>query len=223
MRTALLIGATGLTGNHCLNYLLADELYTHVTVLARRTLSTTHPKLTQYIVDFNNLSESADLIQADDVFCCLGTTIKQAGSKEAFRQVDFEYPLALATIAAANGCKQLLVISAPESNPNSLLFYGRVKAEMEQAISKLSFEGIYIFRPSLLMGAREKYRLAEGLGISLFTTLPFLLSGSLKKFRPIEAKAVANAMVTVAKSSLEGIHSYPSDRIQHINDTGHTT
>ena len=220
MRTALLLGATGLTGNHCLNLLLSDGEYKKVIVLTRRPLMRTHDKLEEHVIDFDNLEASADLIMADDIFCCLGTTIKKSGSKEAFRKVDLEYPQAVAKIASANGSKQFLVISAPESNTNSLLFYGRTKAEMEQSVCKHSYNGIYIFRPSLLMGERNENRLAEGLGIKLFTALSWLLSGRLKKLRPIDAKAVATAMVIAAKSTPGGKQEYSSDRIQAIANAG---
>jgi len=220
MRTALLLGATGLTGHHCLNLLLNDDEYKRVIVLTRRPLVRTHDKLEQHVIDFDNLDASADLIMADDIFCCLGTTIKKSGSKEAFRKVDLEYPQTVAKIASANGSKQFLVISAPESNSNSLLFYGRIKAEMEQAVCKYTYNGIYIFRPSLLIGEREEYRLAEGLGIKLFTALPWLLSGRFKKLRPIDAKAVATAMVVAAKSTPGGKQVYNSDRIQAIANAG---
>ncbi len=220
MRTALLIGATGLTGNHCLNILLNDDSYQSVTVLTRRALDIRHDKLIQHLVDFDNLEASSDLIKADDIFCCLGTTIKTAGSKQAFRKVDVEYPTTIAQIAAKNGSEQFLVISAPESNDKSLLFYGRAKAEMEQAVCQFPFNGTYIFRPSLLMGKRDKYRLAEGTAIKVFTALPWLLSGSLKKFHPIEAKAVATAMVVAAKSKPQGRQVYQSDQIQAISNSG---
>ncbi len=220
MRTAILIGATGLTGNHCLNILLNDDEYQSVTVLTRRSLDIRHDKLIQHIVDFNRLEASSHLIKADDIFCCLGTTIKAAGSKQAFRKVDVEYPSTIAKIASKNGCGQFLVISAPESSDKSLLFYGRAKAEMEQTVCQFPFNGTYIFRPSLLMGKRDKYRLAEGTAIKLFTALPWLLSGSLKKFRPIEAKAVATAMVVAAKSMPAGKQVYQSDQIQAISNSG---
>jgi len=219
MRTALLVGATGLTGGHCLKLLLNDKAYDKVTVLTRRPLPITHEKLKQHIVDFNNLDESSELIKADDLFCCLGTTIKIAGSKEAFRKVDFEYPAALARLACANDCKRFLVVSAPEANSKSPLFYSRVKAEMEHAISGFAFEeGVYIFRPSLLVGERDESRFAEDLAIKIFTAMPFLLSGPMKKLRPIEAKTVASAMVSVAKSELVGQQSFSSDIIQAIHD-----
>jgi uncharacterized protein YbjT (DUF2867 family) len=221
MRTALVVGATGLTGGHCLELLLNDDAYDKVTVLARRTLSTTHRKLTQYRVDFDNLNDAAALITADDVFCCLGTTIKKAGSKDAFRKVDKVYPAELARLASANGCKQFLVISAPEASPHSPFFYGRVKAEMEQAISAYVFtQGTYIFRPSLLIGERDEARFGESLAIKAFTTVPFLFAGPLKKLRPIDAKAVAGAMIITAKSAPGGKQSFASSIIQAIYDAG---
>lgn len=221
MRTALVVGATGLTGGHCLELLLNDDAYDKVTVLARRALSTTHRKLTQYCVDFDNLNDATELITADDVFCCLGTTIKKAGSKDAFRKVDKVYPAELARLASANRCKQFLVISAPESNPHSPFFYGRVKAEMEQAISAYVFtQGTYIFRPSLLIGERDETRFVENLATKAFTTLPFLFAGPLKKLRPIDAKAVAGAMIIAAKSAPGGKQSFSSSTIQAIYDAG---
>ena len=111
-RTALLLGATGLVGGHCLDLLLADAAYDAVVTLGRRPLGRSHPKLTHHVVDFDRLAEAASLIEARDVFCCLGTTMKKAGSKEAFRKVDYEYPVAAARIAAANGAEQYLLISA---------------------------------------------------------------------------------------------------------------
>ena len=190
MRTALIVGASGLTGGFCLELLLNDDAYDKVIALNRRTLPTSHNKLEQCIVDFDNLQQSADRICADDVFCCLGTTIKTAGSREAFRKVDMTYPAEIARIASANGCEQFLVISAPESSPKSPFFYGRVKAEMERAISGQPFSvGTYIFRPSLLLGERDEARFAEDLGIKIFSAMPFQFAGPMQKLRPIPAKA----------------------------------
>lgn len=126
-RTALLLGATGLVGGHCLNFLLNDESYGRVSVLGRRPLEREHPKLEQHLVDFDRLENSAELIQAQDVFCCLGTTIKKAGSQEAFRRVDFEYPLQSARVAARQGAERFLIVTAIGADPGSRIFYNRVK------------------------------------------------------------------------------------------------
>ena len=221
MRTALIVGASGLTGGFCLDLLLNDDTYDKVIALNRRTLSTTHKKLEQCIVDFDKLEQFKDNIRADDIFCCLGTTIKTAGSKEAFRKVDMTYPAEIARIASAHGCEQFLVISAPESSAKSPFYYGRVKAEMERAISGQTFSvGTYIFRPSLLLGDRDEPRFAEDLGIKVFTAMPFLFSGPLKKLRPIEAKTVAGAMIIAAKSAPGGMQVFPSDTIQAMYSQG---
>lgn len=226
MRTALLLGATGLTGRNCLSVLLEDEAYAKVITLCRRPIhengkALTHEKLEQHSVNFDSLESHSDLFKVDDVFCCLGTTIKKAGSKAAFRKVDLEYPLAAAKCAAENNCQKFLVISAPESGEKSPFFYGRVKGEMEALVSKQAFSGTYIFRPSLLIGEREDGgRLGEGLAIKVLTGAPWLMVGGLKKLRPIKASDVARAMIIVAKAQPEGIQTFSSSRIQAIADSG---
>lgn len=220
MRTAVLAGATGLTGSHCLNALLEDERYGTVTALVRRPLTLAHPKLRQVVIDFERLGEYAGHIHGDDLFCCLGTTIKKAGSPEAFSRVDLDYPEELARIASANGVRNFLVISALEAHSNSKILYGRVKGQMEEAVSQYAFEGLFIFRPSLLIGEREESRLAEGFGLKLYSFMPFLFSGPLKRIRPIAAEAVAGAMITVANASLKGKHVFLSKTIQKIFDRG---
>jgi len=226
MRTALLLGATGLTGRNCLELLLEDKDYEKVITLCRRPIhqngqELTHEKLEQHVVNFDALESYSDLFKVDDVFCCLGTTKKKAGSKAAFRKVDLEYPLAAAKCAAANHCQQFLVISAPESSEKSPFFYGRVKGEMEALVSKQAFSGTYIFRPSLLIGEREDGgRLGEGLAIKVLTGAPWLMVGGLKKLKPIKASDVARAMIIVAKAQPEGHRTFSSSRIQAIADSG---
>ncbi|MDF1819990.1 MAG: NAD(P)H-binding protein [Alcanivoracaceae bacterium] len=221
-----MLGATGLTGRNCLNFLLDDKAYEKVITLCRRPIhengkELTHEKLEQHIVNFDSLESHSDLFKVDDVFCCLGTTIKKAGSKAAFRKVDLEYAVAAAKIAAANHCQQFLVISAPESGKKSPFFYGRVKAEMEERVGEESFAGTYIFRPSLLIGEREEgWRPGEGLAIQVLTRVPWLMVGGLKKLKPIDARDVARAMVIVAKTQPQGHRTFSSDRIQAIADAG---
>src|SRR4051812_14707775 len=147
MRTALLIGATGLVGGNVLDQLLADNDYSQVTVLTRKTLNKNDRKLKEVIVNFDKLEEHSDDIKADVVFCCLGTTIKTAGSQDAFRKVDYEYPLRVAEIAKRNGTKRYLLISALGSSKSSIIFYNRVKAEVEEDISNLNFEAFHILQP----------------------------------------------------------------------------
>jgi uncharacterized protein YbjT (DUF2867 family) len=213
-RTALLLGATGLVGGELLTLLLADPEYRQVTVLVRRNLPQTHPKLVQRVVDFKDLPKAADAYKVDDVFCCLGTTIKKAGSQEAFRVVDYTYPLESAKLAARQGAGQYLIITALGADAKSSVFYNRVKGEVEEAIGKLPLKSLHIFRPSLLLGNRQESRTGEKIAIAVMKPLGFLLAGPLKKYRGIQARTVALAMLRTAKQNLAGRHAYNSDVIQ---------
>jgi len=206
-RTALLAGATGLVGGHVLRVLLADEAYQKITVLSRRGLPLTSPKLQQRLIDFDHLAD-LDVPKVDDVFCCLGTTIKKAGSQEAFRKVDYGYVEALARVAARAGAKQFLLVSAIGANSKSRVFYSRVKGETEAAVQAVGFAGTHIFRPSLLLGDRAESRPAERLGIVVGRAVAFAFVGSLRKYRPIAAATVAAAMVRAAKKARPGVHVY---------------
>ena len=218
MRTALLVGASGLIGRSCLDAILRDELYSKVIVFVRKALPFQHPKLQQQIVDFDNLEYHAHLIKADDVFCCLGTTIKTAGSQDAFYKVDFTYPYNIATIASRNGAGQLLIVTALGASSKSGVFYNRVKGNIEEAVSGLKFSAIHIFRPSLLLGNRAEFRLGEKIAMFLFRIFGFILIGRWRKYRAIRALVVAEAMVTMAKLDLQGKRTYESDVIQTIYD-----
>ena len=214
MRTALIIGATGLVGGHCLELLLQDEHYAHVATIGRRPAARVHRKLKQHIIDFKTLKPEADVTKADDVFCCIGTTIKKAGSREAFRKVDYEYPLDVARVVAENGAQQFLLVSSVGADARSSMFYSRVKGEIEAAVSTLPFDGVHIFRPSLLLGKREEPRTGERIAEAVLKVFSFMLSGSWKKYRPIEARAVAAAMVGVAKRHPQGVNVFESDQIK---------
>lgn len=191
-RAALLVGATGLIGSFVLQRLLASDAYARVAVWARRDIGQTHPKLKAAIVDFDRLHERR--VEAEDVFCCLGTTIKQAGSQAAFRRVDYDYPVSLALAAAGGGAKRLLVVSALGANPDSSVFYNRVKGEMEIAVRAAGVPATIFFRPSLLSGPRKEVRRGERIGEAIGK----LLGPLLGKYRPIAADLVAAAMLKAA-------------------------
>jgi uncharacterized protein YbjT (DUF2867 family) len=157
-------------------------------------------------------------LQADDIFCCLGTTIRVAGSQEAFRKVDFTYTIQVGAIGVKNGAEQLLLVSALGADLRSRIFYNRVKGEIEEAVCKLPYEGVQIFRPSLLLGDRKEFRLGEKIGEVGMKTFSFAMAGPFKKYRPIEAGVVAQAMVSVARENRAGINVYESDKIQAIYD-----
>jgi uncharacterized protein YbjT (DUF2867 family) len=213
-RTALVVGASGLVGGHCLIALLDDPNYRSVTVLGRRPMSRAHPRLHQHVVDFDKPDTYQHLAGADDVFCCLGTTIKKAGSRDDFYKVDFTYPVAIAEAARANGAEQLLIVTALGANPRAAAFYSRVKGDLENAVSRMAFRALHIFRPSLLVGHREEFRPAERVALLISVPLAFVLVGPLRRYRPIEASAVAACMVKTAKRGLAGTHVFESQQIQ---------
>lgn len=217
-RTALIVGASGLVGGHLLTALLNDDAYLRVTALVRKPLSTSHPKLAQEIVDFTRLSDIAGKISAQDVFCTLGTTIAKAGSQDAFRKVDYEYPLAVAEMALLRGAEQYLIVTAIGADARSAFFYSRVKGEVEQACEALGYKTFVAFRPSFLAGERPESRLGETLGLAAMKFWGFAMIGPLAKYRAIDANVVANAMVIEAKRSAPGRRVIESDAIQELYD-----
>ena len=210
-RIALLAGASGLVGGHCLRLLLAEPAYGRVIALGRRALPVQHAKLEQKLVDFAHI---ADLVpRADDVYCCLGTTIKKAGSQAAFRRVDHDYVVALAQAAKQAGARRFLLVSALGANPRSRIFYSRVKGETEQDVGAVPFTAVHIFRPSLLLGARAESRPFERLAFPLFKALTPVLAGPLRPYRPIAADAVARAMIRAALNDATGVRVHAYDEM----------
>jgi len=219
-RTALLVGATGLVGGHCLRLLLADDAWSQVVVLARRRLPASHPKLVARLVDFDRLGQLSGFPRVTDVFCALGTTIARAGSRPEFYKVDFTYVAETARLAAVSGARQFLLVSALGADPASNIFYSRVKGEGEEAVKKLPLAGIQIFRPSLLSGERTETRPLERLGVAVFSALSFAMVGPLRRYRPVAAADVARAMLEVARRETPGVHVYDPDRIEEIARAG---
>ena len=210
-RTALLAGATGLVGSHVLQLLLADATWTHVVTLGRRTTPLQHDKLEQRILDLGALDAVADLPHAEDVFCCLGTTIKQAGSQQAFRRVDHDFILGLARAGLRLGATQFLLVSAVGADPESRVFYSRVKGEVEGAVRKLPYRAVQVFRPALLLGDRKEVRFGERLAMLAVPLLhPFLLGG-LRRYHSIKASDVARAMVRIAQEAPRGPNVFEFD------------
>ena len=195
MKTALLVGATGLTGNLLLELLLNNNDYQKIIVYTRLIIEKSHPKLEQRVIDFNLLDT---IVQADDVYCCLGTTIKQAGSKPAFEKVDYEYPLKIAKLQLKAGSKKFLLISAMGADANSMIFYSRVKGRLENELQQLGYESLYIFRPSFITGDRKEKRTEEYIGLVFMKLINPLLIGPLKKYKAVAALAIAKAMMHFA-------------------------
>jgi uncharacterized protein YbjT (DUF2867 family) len=212
MDTALVVGATGLVGSHCLRTLLDRGIYERVVAFTRRPLGQQYPRLVETIVDFDKLEELEPFPIAD-VFCALGTTIAKAGSQADFLKVDFEYPRIIAERSAAAGATQFLLVSSVGAGPQSSNFYLRVKAQLEKAVTGLSFESVHIFRPSFLIGKRTEFRLADVLAGPALRAVQFALVGKLRKYRPIAAATVAAAMTVAAREAKPGRHIYHYDDI----------
>jgi uncharacterized protein YbjT (DUF2867 family) len=215
-RTALIAGATGLTGQQLLKQLLADARYAEVHALVRKHAFAPHTKLIEHIIDF---AAPPKLPKVDDVFCCLGTTIKVAGSKAAFRTVDFDYVMNVARAAKKSGAQRFMVMSSLGANAKSGVFYSRIKGEMEEALRPLGFAELHIFQPSFLVGDRAESRPGERFGIAAFKIISPLLFGPARKYRAIEVTDVARAMVGAAWLQKAGAHVYLSDEIQKMADS----
>lgn len=211
MRTAIIAGATGLIGKQLLEKLLASERYDRVIALTRSALPLTNPKLQNLITNFRDLATVLAGAPADDVFCCLGTTMAKAGSKQNFYEVDFEYPLALARATLALGARQYSLVSALGADSSSSIYYNKVKGEVEGAIRALDFETIHIFRPSLLLGPRNEKRPGEDVAKALYKIFGFAIPA---KYKAIQASTVATAMIAFASKDLKGIYIHESRQLQ---------
>ena len=210
-KVALVAGSTGLIGNLLINILKEDDQYHQIKCLTRRPLNIQDQRIEEIKTDGDNLSELGDRLKADDIFCCLGTTIKKAGTKEAFRKVDFDYPLDLAKTTKQLGASQYLLVSALGADHDSSVFYNRVKGELEREISKVEFSIFHIFRPSLLLGERQEKRLGEDIGKVFFKWFGFIVP---KKYKAIDANRVARAMAQMAKQETKGKFIHESKELQ---------
>lgn len=210
-RSVLVIGATGLVGKEIVRQLLADSSVSSVTALTRRPIerSAGDEKLRNEVVDFDKLSDHADVFSVDQIFCALGTTIKQAGSQDAFRHIDHDIPLAAATLGAREGVKDFLLVSALGASAASRVFYNRVKGELEDALRTMGFRSLTIARPSLLVGERDHPRLVEQIGARLGWLVP-------GRYKPVRATRVAAALVDAARRAEPGMHIIESDEIQRV-------
>lgn len=215
-KIAIIIGSTGLTGSHLLKALLTGNAYEKVISFVRTASKISHPKLVQHVVDFDVPESYKDLVEGNDMFCCLGTTIKKAGSQDAFEKVDLEYPVMFAKVAATKGVKQFSIISSLKANSKSNNFYLRTKGRCEEALRTIPFQSISIFRPSLLLGNRKEFRFWEKLVAPIMRFISIFLIGRLKKYRPINSKRLAYAMYSIAQQSTVGYHVYESDNIADI-------
>jgi uncharacterized protein YbjT (DUF2867 family) len=213
MRTALLAGSTGLIGKQLLQILLDSDRYDVVKALTRTQLDISHPKLTVIKVDYSKLEDSKSVLQADDVFCCLGTTMAKAKTKKKFREIDFVYPLSLAKIVKELGAKQFMLVSALGADKRASVYYNHVKGELEEALAPLGFEALHIFRPSLLLGLREEKRPGEDAAKIVYRIFWFLIPD---KYKAIDAVKVAQAMEYYAMREQKGTFIHESREMQNL-------
>ncbi len=224
-KSVLLCGATGLVGRHCLRLLSHSPAFGRLVVLTRRSLpqdvlqGVNVEKLEEHVLPFDELEAQPHLFQVDLILCALGTTIKEAGSKEGFLQVDFQYPLSMARLGIQEGATHFLLVSAVGANARSRFFYSRVKGELEEAVLALSYRSTTIVRPSLLLGKRDDFRLGEEVAKRLGFLAP-------ARYKPVGAKVVAGALVRAAEENLPGTRIIESDQIgaqAHGSSAGRTS
>ncbi|MGY8914724.1 MAG: NAD(P)H-binding protein [Flavobacteriales bacterium] len=216
-KTAIILGATGLTGGILLDILLANDHYKKVILFSRSTVGITHPKLEECLIDLFELETEAEKFKADEVFCCIGTTKSKTPNKEVYKKIDYGIPLSAAKLCRKNGIPTFIMISALGANANSSIFYNRIKGEMERDVLKCNISKTYIMQPSLIGGKREEKRVGEWIFKQLFGLFNLLLVGPLEKYRSIEPESIAKAMVWLANNDYDKIR-IESDEIKLIEN-----
>jgi uncharacterized protein YbjT (DUF2867 family) len=206
MKTAILIGATGMTGSFTLQHLLKDERFSKVKIFTRRSTGISNPKLEEHVIDFDNLESWKNLVTGDVLFSALGTTLKQAGGKVPQYKVDYTYQYNVAKAASDNGVPVYVLVSSVGANPDSMVFYSKMKGELERDIRKLPFQYIHILQPGPLEGPREKERKFEKIGISVTRFITNI--GILKGYKPIHGQIVAQAMINASFDTQSPVKIY---------------
>jgi uncharacterized protein YbjT (DUF2867 family) len=206
MKTAIVLGATGLVGKQLLKKLLVNYSFSRVKIFVRRTTGIKDPKLEEHIINFDQPEEWKQLVTGDVLFSAFGTTLAKAGSKEAQYKIDYTYQYQMAAIAAENKVPAYVLISSAGASPSAMVFYSKMKGDLERDVIRLLFERIHIIRPGLLAGDREEKRMGEVIGekvLNVFAWIP-----ALKKYKPIRDTEVADAMIHAALKEDKGIYRY---------------
>ncbi|MFA5418381.1 MAG: NAD(P)H-binding protein [Bacteroidales bacterium] len=201
-KTAILLGASGLTGNLLLDQLIADDRYDSIKVFTRKSLGKKTPKVHEFVGNLLNLEQFRKDFKGHDVFCCIGTTAKKTSDKALYHEIDFGIPVAAAQLCVENKIDTYLVISAMGANARSRIFYSRTKGEMEQAVLAKKIPNTYILRPSFIDGNREEHRSGEKMGMFIAKFIQPMMVGRLKKYRFIKAETIARAMIYLANKKL---------------------
>lgn len=206
-----MIGATGLVGSALTGLLLEDARFDRMHVFVRRSTGRQHPKLEEHIVNFDALPEWQHLLTGDVLFSSLGTTLKQANSKEAQYKVDFTYQFDVAEAAAVNGVPDYVLVSSAGASPHSRIFYSRMKGELEEAVKTFSFAHIHILQPGILQGERDEFRLGERIGVGMLSMTRYI--PGLQKYKPIPAETVAQAMINAAFRDQEKVEVWTLEKV----------
>ena len=217
MKTALIFGSTGLVGSNLLTLLIKDDYYTAIKIFVRSKVNINDPKVEIINLDFNKLNEYSHLIKGDDCFFCIGTTKKQTPNNDEYRNIEYNFPVNIGKIAKNNNVRSFMYVSSLGSNPNTKNTYLKNKGEAEEFLKNLNFSQLSIIRPSFLLGDRKEFRLGEIIGKKIFKKLSFLFQGSLRKFRAIESKNVAKAMIVISKNNYQDIY-FDSRYLQDISN-----
>lgn len=216
---ALVAGGSGLVGGALLPLLIAEPDVSRVIAISRRPLIYDHPRIANRIVPFDALEQALEGTRADIAFCCLGTTLRAAGSQQAFRAVDHDHVVAYARAAHRAGVRRFVMVSAVGADPRSRNFYLRTKGEAENQVAQLGFTSLDIVQPSLLLGWRKELRPLEAVGMVLLPLVGPLLLGDAQRYRAVSASTVAAALVSLIRSQRRGITRYTHRAIEELART----
>ncbi len=214
-KSAILLGATGLSGGKLLELLLKDERYAEIKLFSRSSVGISHPKIEEHIGDMLSLEQFKNSFNGDEVFCSIGTTKSKTPDKEFYKKIDYGIPKNAAQIANENEISTFIVISALGANAKSPLFYNRIKGQMEEAILESKIPKIHILQPSLIGGKREEMRTGEWIFKQLMKVANLVLVGPLEKYRSIHPETIAKAMVWLANNEYTDLR-IPSDEIKNL-------
>lgn len=214
-KTAIILGATGLTGGVLLQKLLQDKRYGKIKLFSRSSAGVAHEKIEEHLVDLFKLEEHKESFKAEEVYCCVGTTKKKAPDEETYRKVDYGIPVSAAKLCKENGIPFFAVISALGADAGSSIFYNRTKGEMQRDVQKQEVKNTYIFQPSLIAGDREEERTSENVAKQVMKGLNNVLVGPLEKYQSIHPEQIARAMINVASEGYTKM-IIPSNEIKSI-------
>lgn len=222
-KSAIILGATGLTGSYVLDELLKNPEYTKIIVFSRRPLEIENEKLQVFECDVLNLEEQKDYFKADEVYVCIGTTNNKTPNKKLYRDIDFGIPVTAAQLCRENRIDNIAVMSSLGANSKSSVFYTKTKGEMEESVLEMEIPNTYLLRPAMIMGPRKERRLGETLGKMLTFIINPLLQGSLKKYKGIHAETIAKAMINLCNEKSDLKEIIESDKIWEIAKLNHQT